>query len=86
MDYNLNRRQFIQASTAIGAGLYVSGKSLGADAKRKDVINVALLGAGAEGQVLMDAIMKADDPKTTGPSTIITPETLLGASPYLSTF
>ena len=62
MVYQLNRRQFIQTSTAIGAGLYVSGKALGADAKRKDVINVALLGAGAQGQVLMDAVMKADDP------------------------
>jgi len=62
MVYQLNRRQFIQTSTAIGAGLYVSGKALGADAKRKDVINVALLGAGAQGQVLMDAVMKAEDP------------------------
>ncbi|MHC5157751.1 MAG: Gfo/Idh/MocA family oxidoreductase, partial [Planctomycetota bacterium] len=60
--YQLNRRQFIRTSTAIGAGLYVSGKALGADAKHKDVINVALLGAGAQGQVLMDAILKKMDP------------------------
>ncbi|MHC5119845.1 MAG: hypothetical protein ACYSOH_07475, partial [Planctomycetota bacterium] len=62
MVYQLNRRQFIRTSTAIGAGLYVSGKALGADAKHKDVINVALLGAGAQGQVLMDAILKKMDP------------------------
>lgn len=62
MDTNFNRRQFLQTSAAIGAGLYVSGKALGADAAKKDVINVALLGAGAQGQVLMDAIVKKKDP------------------------
>lgn len=59
---DLSRRQFIQTSAAIGAGLYVSGKALGADAPQKDVINVALLGAGAQGQVLMSAILKKKDP------------------------
>ena len=54
---DLSRRKFIQTSAAIGAGLYVSGKALGADAKR-DTLNVAILGAGAQGQVLMDAILK----------------------------
>jgi predicted dehydrogenase len=58
---NVNRREFIRTTAAIGAGLYVSGKILGADAPRKDVINVALLGAGAQGQVLMDAILKKKD-------------------------
>lgn len=60
----LNRRQFLQTSAAIGAGLYVSGRALGADTPdaKKDVINVALLGAGAQGQVLMDAIIKKKDP------------------------
>jgi predicted dehydrogenase len=57
-----NRRQFLQTTAAIGAGLYAGGKALGADAKRKDALNVALLGAGAQGQVLMDAVMKAEDP------------------------
>ena len=59
---NVNRRQFMKTSAAIGAGLYVSGKALGADAPKKDVINVALLGAGAQGQVLMSAILKKKDP------------------------
>jgi len=58
----VNRRQFIQTSAAIGAGLYISGKAMGTDARKKDVINVALLGAGAEGQVLMDAILSKKDP------------------------
>lgn len=61
MSNDLNRRQFIQTSATISAGLYVSGKSLGADTENKDVINVALLGAGAQGQVLMDSIMKKKD-------------------------
>ncbi|MHC5082947.1 MAG: Gfo/Idh/MocA family protein [Planctomycetota bacterium] len=61
---DLSRRQFIQTSAAIGAGLYVSGKALGADTpgNKKDEINVALIGAGAQGQVLMDAIIKMKSP------------------------
>jgi predicted dehydrogenase len=57
-----NRREFIRTSAVIGAGLYVGNKVLGADNAEKDVINVALLGAGAQGQVLMDAIVKKKDP------------------------
>lgn len=60
---DLNRREFIRTSAAIGAGLYVGNTAFGADsASNKDVINVALLGAGAQGQVLMDAIVKKKDP------------------------
>ena len=59
---DLDRRQFIQTTAALGAGLYISGKALGADSDNKDVINIALLGAGAQGQVLMDAIVKKKDP------------------------
>lgn len=59
---SLSRRQFIQTTAAIGAGLYVTGKAPGADAPKKDAINVALLGAGAQGQVLMDAIIKMKSP------------------------
>ncbi|MBM4103761.1 MAG: Gfo/Idh/MocA family oxidoreductase [Planctomycetes bacterium] len=58
----LSRREFLQTTAAIGAGLYVSGKAQGADAPAKDVINIALLGAGAQGQVLMDAIIMKRDP------------------------
>lgn len=66
MKGSLNRRQFIQTSAAIGAGLYVSGKALGADAAKKDVINVALLGVGAQGQALMGAITKMGHPDQSG--------------------
>ena len=59
---DLNRRQFIQTTAAIGAGLYAGGKALGSDVKKKDVLNVAILGAGAEGQILMDSILKKKDP------------------------
>jgi predicted dehydrogenase len=62
MSNYFSRRQFIQTSAAIGAGLYVSGKAMAADVTKKDVINVALLGAGSQGQVLMDAILKRKDP------------------------
>jgi predicted dehydrogenase len=82
MSEGLNRRDFVRASAAIGAGLYAgckgekpgdavsedhSGHDHGAvvkdagDAVKKDTINVALLGAGAQGQVLMDALIKARD-------------------------
>ncbi|MFZ9023825.1 MAG: twin-arginine translocation signal domain-containing protein, partial [Anaerohalosphaeraceae bacterium] len=59
---DMSRRNFIKTSAAIGAGIYVRGKALGADTPQKDVINVALLGAGAQGQVLMSAILKKKDP------------------------
>ncbi|MHC4258054.1 MAG: twin-arginine translocation signal domain-containing protein, partial [Planctomycetota bacterium] len=36
---DMSRRNFIKTSAAIGAGIYVSGKALGADAPQKDVIN-----------------------------------------------
>ena len=63
MHKDLNRREFIKTTAVIGAGLYVGNKAFGADsANNKDVINIALLGAGAQGQVLMDAIVKKKDP------------------------
>ena len=61
MSEGFNRRDFVRASAAIGAGLYVSGKAMGADAAKKDTVNVALLGAGEQGQVLMDALIKTRD-------------------------
>lgn len=66
MKSSMNRRQFIQTTAAIGAGLYASGKALGADAAKKDVINIALLGVGAQGQALMGAITKMGHPDQSG--------------------
>ncbi|VAX29610.1 Myo-inositol 2-dehydrogenase 1 [hydrothermal vent metagenome] len=56
---NFNRRDFIKTSAAVGAGLIVAPwvKTSGRDSISND-INVALLGAGAEGQVLMNACLK----------------------------
>ena len=58
-DKNIDRRQFIKSSAAVGASLILvphvlkGGKTFGVSD-----INVALLGAGAEGQVLMNACLK----------------------------
>ena len=52
----MNRRTFLRSTAALGAGLafapMVSGQAGGSD------LNVALLGAGAQGQVLMNACLK----------------------------
>ncbi|MEC9456312.1 MAG: Gfo/Idh/MocA family oxidoreductase, partial [Candidatus Neomarinimicrobiota bacterium] len=55
----INRRQFIKTSTAAGASLILTPHVLkGAKSFGVDDINVALLGAGAQGQVLMNACLK----------------------------
>jgi predicted dehydrogenase len=52
----IDRRSFLRSTAAIGAGLAFSPVVFGqASGKKPDDINVALLGAGAEGQVLMSA-------------------------------
>jgi len=53
----IDRREFLRSGAAVGAALYLSGSALGRTG-RTDDINVALLGAGAQGQVLMNAILK----------------------------
>jgi len=62
MSDNLNRREFMHKTAVIGAGLYVSGKAHGAESPKPDVINVALLGVGAQGRALMDGIIKMKSP------------------------
>jgi predicted dehydrogenase len=56
---NMNRRSFLRSTAAVGAGLafspYVFGQTSG---KKPDDINVALVGAGTQGQVLMSACLK----------------------------
>jgi predicted dehydrogenase len=52
----MDRRDFLRSTAAAGAGLAFSPMVLGQAAGTKaDDINVALLGAGAQGQVLMNA-------------------------------
>jgi predicted dehydrogenase len=59
MKKSMDRRSFLRSTAAIGAGLVISANTkAGAETKKKDDINVALLGAGAEGKILMGACMK----------------------------
>jgi predicted dehydrogenase len=63
MKTNIDRREFLRSTAAIGAALYVSGDAVGqGTAGKSDDINVALLGAGEQGRTLMGAIMEMDDP------------------------
>ncbi len=55
----INRRSFLRSTAAVGAGLAISPSVFGqATAQKKDDINVALLGTGTQGQVLLNACMK----------------------------
>jgi predicted dehydrogenase len=55
----MDRRQFLRSTAAAGAGLAFSPLVLGQTGNSKpDDINVALLGAGTQGQVLMNACLK----------------------------
>ena len=57
--YRIDRRGFLHSSAAAGAGLVLSGVALGQGGdKRPDDINVALLGAGTQGIVLLEACEK----------------------------
>jgi len=59
MKQGINRRDFLRSTAAIGAGLYLSSSGLGQTRSGKaDDLNVALLGAGAQGQVLMMDCLK----------------------------
>ena len=55
----IDRRNFLRSTAALGAGLVLSSKSWGAEPGGKgDDINVALLGTGAQGQVLLSSCLK----------------------------
>ncbi|MGI6271810.1 MAG: Gfo/Idh/MocA family protein, partial [Anaerohalosphaeraceae bacterium] len=59
MKTQFDRRSFMRGTAAIGAGLFIAPSAFGQGAASgKDQINIALLGAGAQGQVLMNAILK----------------------------
>ncbi len=54
----MNRRSFLRSTAAIGAGLAFSPRMFAQGAGGANDVNVALLGAGAQGQVLMQACLK----------------------------
>ena len=53
----IDRRAFLHSTAAVGAGLILSPSAFGEGGKADD-INVALLGSGAQGQVLSAACLK----------------------------
>ena len=57
MKTSINRREFLRSTAAIGAALYVAPEVVGQNSKPDD-INVAILGVGAQGQVLRDSCLK----------------------------
>lgn len=56
----IDRRNFLQSAAVTGAGLILSPMVLGQtnSSKKPDDINVALLGAGSQGQVLMNTCLR----------------------------
>jgi len=55
----IDRRDFLRSTAAVGAGLVLAPKSFGiTKGSKADDINVALLGAGAQGRALMQACTK----------------------------
>jgi len=59
----INRRSFLRSTAAVGAGLAFSPRMFAAASGGGADINVALLGAGAEGRVLMEACRKIPNVK-----------------------
>ena len=60
MNADISRRQFIRSSAAVGAGLYLSARAHATESptKSRDPIHIGLIGAGAQGRTLMDAVIK----------------------------
>ena len=58
----LTRREFIGATAAAGAGLMLasSGKIFGQTKSANGKLNIALIGFGAQGRVLLESILKID--------------------------
>ncbi len=59
----IDRRSFLRSTAALGAGLAFAPRMFAAAAGGGNDINIALLGAGAEGQILMEAIRKIPNVK-----------------------
>ena len=61
--HGMDRRSFLRSTAAVGAGLAFSPRMFAAASGGGSDINVALLGAGAEGQILMEACRKIPNVK-----------------------
>jgi predicted dehydrogenase len=59
----IDRRSFLRSTAALGAGLAFAPRMFAEAAGGGNDINIALLGAGAEGQILMEAIRKIPNVK-----------------------
>lgn len=55
---NFSRRDFLKTSATAAGGLVLSSGMLSAQKKGGDKINIALVGMGAEGEVLLNSIVK----------------------------
>lgn len=53
-----NRRDFIKMAGTAAGGLVLSSGMLSAQRKGGDKVNVAVVGYGAEGEVLMNSLLK----------------------------
>ncbi len=59
---NINRRNFLRTSAAVGASMLISPMVKGQQkVKGSDDLNIALIGTGAQGQVLMNAMLKIEN-------------------------
>ena len=59
IENKIDRRTFLRSSAVIGAGLLLNQKSFGiTSGANSEDINVALLGTGAQGQVLLNSCLK----------------------------
>ncbi len=59
MKDSISRRNFMRSTAALGAGLFLAqGSNVKAAGSKNDDINVGILGAGTQGQVLMNACLK----------------------------
>ncbi len=67
MKKKINRRHFMRSTAAIGAGLFVTPQVLAQPSGKADDINVALLGAGTQGQVLINSCLKIRCVRTVDP-------------------
>ena len=54
----VDRREFLKMSSALGAGLLFAPRAVHTEGKGGGALNVALIGAGSQGQVLVNACLK----------------------------